>query len=210
MSANPHADKIAALLAFILGAPFAFMMVQGFAEGEVRRKEIPLRAMLGDETYEGFRDLRDGEKMPKAHYLGNNLRAPDFELRDQKGKLWKLSDHRGKTVVMNFRTFTCGPCVEEMPSLEQLALIAESRDDLEVVAVTTDRSWKVVKSLFKPGSKLRVLFDPGKLTVRDKYGTKLYPETWIIDEEGVIRARVDGARDWSSALAIDMIDAASS
>jgi peroxiredoxin len=207
---NPHADKIAALLAFLLGAPFAYMMVQGFAEGEVRRKEIPLRAMLGDSTYEGFRDLEAGEKMPPEHYLGNNLLAPDFELRDQHGKLWKLSDHRGKKVVLNFWTITCGPCVEEMPSIEQLALIAEQRDDLEVVAVSTDRSWKTVKSLFKPGSKLRILFDPGKLTVRDKYGTKLFPETWIIDEQGVIRARVDGARDWSSALAIDMIDAASS
>jgi peroxiredoxin len=207
MSSNPHADKIAALLAFLLGAPFAFMMVQGFAEGEVRRKEIPLRAMLGDEIFEAF---RDGDPMPKEHYLGNHLLAPDFELHDQNGKPWKLSEHRGKTVVMNFWTITCGPCVEEMPSLEQLAVIAESRDDLEVVAVTTDRSWKAVKSLFKPGSKLRVLFDPGKLTVRDKYGTKLFPETWVIDEKGVIRARIDGARDWSSALAIDMIDAASS
>src|SRR5262245_31919385 len=128
MSANPHADKIAALLAFLLGAPFAFMMVQGFAEGEVRRKEIPLRAMLGDDVFEAF---RDGDAMPKAHYLGNNLLAPDFELRDQHGKLWKLSEHRGKTVVMNFWTITCGPCVEEMPSLEQLAVIAEARDDLE-------------------------------------------------------------------------------
>jgi peroxiredoxin len=206
MSSNPHADKIAALLAFLVGAPFAFMMVQGFAEGETRRREIPLRAILGDDTFETF---RDGETA-KSHYLGNSLRAPDFELRDQHGKLWKLSDHRGKTVVMNFWTITCGPCVEEMPSLEQLALIAESRDDLEVVAITTDRSWKVVKNLFKPGSKLKVLFDPGKRVVRDMFGTRLYPETWVIDDEGVVRARVDGARDWSSALAIDMIDAASS
>jgi peroxiredoxin len=206
MSSNSHADKIAALLAFLVGAPFAFMMVQGFAEGETRRREIPIRAILGDDTFEAF---RDGET-PKSHYLGNSLRAPDFELRDQHGKPWKLSDHRGKTVVMNFWTITCGPCVEEMPSLEQLALIAESRDDLEVVAITTDRSWKVVKNLFKPGSKLKVLFDPGKRVVRDLFGTRLYPETWVIDEHGVVRARVDGARAWDSALALDMIDAASS
>src|SRR4051794_30169101 len=104
MSQNAHADKIAALLAFIVGAPFAFMMVKGFAEGELRRKEIPLRAMLGDDVYEGF---RDGET-PKSNYYGNDRLAPDFTLTDQFGKPWKLSEHRGKTVVMNFWTMTCG------------------------------------------------------------------------------------------------------
>ena len=43
------------LLAFVLGAPFAFMMVRGFAEGEARRKEVPLRAMLGDKVFDAFK-----------------------------------------------------------------------------------------------------------------------------------------------------------
>lgn len=196
-----HADKVAALLAFILGAPFAFMMVRSFAEGEARRHEVPLRAMLGDEAFESF---RDGET-PQSHYLGNELLAPDFSLPDQQGKPWSLRQQRGKTVVMNFWTMTCQPCIEEMPSFEQLALIAEERDDLEVVAVSTDRNWEAVQSLFKPGSKLKVLFDPEKKVVRELFGTRLYPETWVIDPRGVVRARVDGARDWSSPLALDMI-----
>jgi peroxiredoxin len=203
---RPSADKIAALLAFLIGAPFAFMMVRGFAEGETRRKEIPLRAMLGDETFEGF---RDGDK-PKSHYYGNDRLAPDFTLTDQHGKPWKLSDQRGKTVVMNFWTITCGPCVEEMPSLEMLALVAAERDDIVVVSVTTDKSWDDVRSLFKPESKLKVLFDPTRSIVRDKFGTKLYPETWVIDGDGVIRLRIDGARDWSAPLAINMIESLSS
>jgi peroxiredoxin len=196
-----QADKIAAFLAFLLGAPFAFMMVRGFAEGEVRRREIPLRAMLGDDAFEAF---RDGET-PKLHYYGNDRLAPDFTLNDANGKPWKLSDHRGKTVVMNFWTITCGPCVEEMPSFEQLAMVAAERDDLEVVAVTTDKAWADVKSLFKPGSKLKVLFDPTKSVVREKYGTRLFPETWVIDPDGVIRVRVDGQRDWSAPVVLDMI-----
>ena len=196
-----HADKIAALLAFILGAPFAFMLVRGFAEGEARRHEVPLRAMLGDSAYETF---VDGD-MPKSHYLGNELTAPDFTLPDQTGQPWSLKEHRGKTVVLNFWTMTCKPCIEEMPSLEQLALIAEDRDDLEVVAVSTDRNWSAVQGLFKPGSKLKVLFDPEKKVVRDLFGTRLYPETWVVDPDGVIRIRIDGGRDWSSPVALDMI-----
>jgi peroxiredoxin len=206
MSTMAQADKIAAFLAFLLGAPFAFMMVRGFAEGEVRRREIPLRAMLGDEAFEAF---REGEQS-KLHYYGNDRLAPDFTLNDANGKPWKLSDHRGKTVVMNFWTVTCQPCVEEMPSFEQLAMVAAERDDLEVVAVTTDKAWADVKSLFKPGSKLKVLFDPTKSIVREKYGTRLFPETWVIDPDGVIRVRVDGQRDWSSPVVLDMIQSINS
>ncbi len=201
-SARNHADKVAAVIVFVLAAPFAFMMVQSFAEGEARRREVPLRAMLGDQIYEAF---RDGEK-PSHHYYGNDKLAPDFTLRDAQGKAWRLADHRGKTVVLNFWTMTCKPCVEEMPSFEQLALVAAERDDLEVVAISTDAGWAEVAPLFKPDSKLKVLFDPNKAVVRDKFGTRLYPETWVIDPQGVIRVRIDGARDWSAPIALEMIE----
>lgn len=199
---NANAEKIAAVLAFVLGAPFAFMMVRGFAEGETRRREVPIRAMLGDDAFEAF---RDGE-LPKSHYFGNDKLAPDFTLKDQNGNDWNLKAHRGKTVVLNFWTMTCQPCIEEMPSLEQLALVAAERDDLEVVAISTDKTWNEVSGLFKPGSKLKVLLDADKAIVKEKFGTRLYPETWVIDPEGVIRLRIDGARDWSAPVAIEMLE----
>jgi peroxiredoxin len=199
MNSNP--EKLAAVVAFVLGAPFAFMMVRSFAEGEVRRRETPLRAMLGDDTYESF---RDGE-MAKHHYMGDDKLAPDFTLKDKDGKPWRLKDQRGKTVVMNFWTMTCKPCLEEMPSLEQLALVAKERGDMEVVAISTDKGWHEVQGLFKGDSRLKILFDPDKSVVRGKFGTRLYPETWVIDPEGVIRVRIDGGRDWSAPIAIEMI-----
>jgi hypothetical protein len=51
-----------------------------------------------------------------------------------------------------------------------------------------------------------VLFDPESEIVGDKFGTKLFPETWIIDPDGIIRARFDGARDWTDALAVDIAE----
>jgi len=201
MSGNP--EKLAAVVAFVLGAPFAFMMVRSFAEGEARRRETPLRAMLGDETFESF---REGETA-KHNYFGDDKLAPDFTLKDKNGKPWRLKEQRGKTVVMNFWTMTCKPCLEEMPSLEQLALVAKERGDLEVVAISTDKGWHEVQGLFKPDSKLKVLFDPDKSVVRGKFGTRLYPETWVIDPDGVIRVRIDGGRDWSAPIAVEMIEA---
>jgi peroxiredoxin len=204
VSASKHQlrELWAGLLILVLGAPFVFVFARAMADAEVRRREGPLRSMLGDRTFES---LSRGEKT-ELHYLGDGLLAPDFTLMDQTGKPWRLKDQRGKVVVMNFWTVTCQPCVEEMPSLITLADIAKKRGDIEVVAVTTDKDWSKVASLFPPRSKLKVLFDPERKIVREKYGTKLFPETWIIDPEGVIRMRVDAARDWGSALSLGAIE----
>ena len=52
-----------------------------------------------------------------------------------------------------------------------------------------------------------VLFDPdGEKVVMGKYGTHLFPETWLIDKRGVIRARFDGGRDWANAAVVELLD----
>ncbi|MDD9940002.1 MAG: TlpA disulfide reductase family protein [Myxococcales bacterium] len=198
----PYREWIPALIAAVVGAPFVFVFAQAMADAELRRFENPMRAFIGDRLFER---LAAGEKT-EQHYYGANLSAPDFTLKDKDGKTWRLSDARGKVVVMNFWTITCQPCVKEMPSLVALAKAARQRGDVEVIAVTTDNNWEEVKAIFPPASELRVLFDPKREVVRDKYGTRLFPETWIIDREGVIRLRVDGQREWSEPLALEVID----
>lgn len=199
--ASGIAELVPAIVAAVIGVPLVFTFTQAMADGELRRRESPVRAMLGDRAFE---QLKAGEATTQ-HYFGNSLGAPDFTLKDQNGTPWKLSDHRGKVVVMNFWTITCQPCVEEMPSLVALANQAATRDDIELVAVTTDKSWDEVKAIFPPQSKLKVLFDPDRSIVKDKYGTRLFPETWVIDRKGVVRLRVDGAREWNEPLALETI-----
>jgi peroxiredoxin len=201
-SNTPTRELWAGLLVLCLGAPFVFVFARAMADAEVRRREGPLRAMVGDEAFEA---LTHGVKT-ELHYLGDGLLAPDFTLQDKDGKPWRLRDHRGKLVVMNFWTVTCQPCVEEMPSLVTLADIAQKRTDIEVVTVSTDKDWNTVAAIFPPRSRLKVLFDPERKVVRDKFGTKLFPETWIIDADGVIRMRVDAGRDWGSALTIGALE----
>jgi peroxiredoxin len=198
----PNRELWAGLLVLCLGAPFVFVFARAMADAEVHRREGPLRAMVGDEAFEA---LTRGEKT-ELHYLGDGLTAPDFTLPDKDGKPWRLRDHRGKLIVMNFWTVTCQPCVEEMPSLVTLADIARKRTDIEVVAISTDKDWNAVGAIFPPRSNLKVLFDPERKIVHDKFGTRLFPETWIIDADGVIRMRVDAARDWGSALTIGAIE----
>jgi hypothetical protein len=51
-----------------------------------------------------------------------------------------------------------------------------------------------------------VLFDPDMEVVGDIFGTSLFPETWLIDRDNVIRARFDGARNWSGAMALEVME----
>ncbi len=144
-------------------------------------------------------------------YAGRNRMAPDFELKDSEGKPMRLADYRGKTVLLNFWTKTCQPCLKEMPSLQELGKILAKRDDIVLIAVSTDEgpesideTLKVVLENEKPS--FRIAFDPDLDVVREKFGTKLFPETWIIDPQGFIRARFDGERNWTAPFALEVAE----
>lgn len=131
--------------------------------------------------------------------------APDFELRDRQGRMHTLRELRGKAVVLNFWSVDCPPCVEEMPSLRRLSEISRAHENFAVVTVSVDASWDAVSRLFPEGDQTLVLFDPQRTVVTERYGTSMFPETYFIDAEGNIRARFDGARNWSSRAVIEAL-----
>jgi peroxiredoxin len=145
-------------------------------------------------------------------YAGRNRTVPDFELADLEGKKVKLSSFfaKGKPVVLNFWTKTCKPCLEEMPSLAALAQIVK-KDGIQVVTISTDEGPEAVRDhlqvvLEGKAPPFEVLFDPDAEIVSGKFGTSLFPETWIVDGDRVIRARIDGARDWTSPFALELLE----
>jgi peroxiredoxin len=146
----------------------------------------------------------------RPNYAGYERKAPDFTLKDVKGHDVSLSSYRGKVVVLNFWTKTCGPCMEEMPEIADLARILKEKSDVAVLTVSTDDTAQeasdTLKALLKEEAPFQVLIDPDAKNVTGKYGTTLYPETWIIDKNGVIRARFDGAREWSNATVVQLVD----
>ena len=132
--------------------------------------------------------------------------APDFALPDREGDQQRLRDHRGEPVVLNFWSIDCPPCVQEMPSLVELDRFARRRGGFSVITVSVDASWEAVSQLFPQGTDLTVLFDPERAVVQQLYGTERYPETFFIDAEGNIRARFDGARDWSNPAVLQALE----
>jgi peroxiredoxin len=128
--------------------------------------------------------------------MAADRRAPAFSLKDLHGATVTLDSLRGKVVVLNFWTKTCGPCLEEMPDLAELAKIVRDRPDVAVIAVSVDQGPEDVKATLQTALRepptFDILFDPDSDIVGGKYGTILFPETWFIDKRGVIRARFDG------------------
>jgi peroxiredoxin len=180
-------------LAFVAcAAVLVYSFVNVAREGETRRQCSPTCLVHPD-------------------YAGADRRAPDFTLKGMKGEPVTLSSFKGKVVVLNFWTKTCGPCLEEMPELAELTKILKSRDDVVVLAVSTDEGPDAVRDTLK--SVLRdetppftVLFDPENDVVMGKFGTHLFPETWVIDKRGVIRARFDGQRRWTDPTFVELVD----
>jgi hypothetical protein len=103
-----------------------------------------------------------------------------------------------------------------MPSLATLGKALAPHPDVVLLTITTDESAEdareTLKSVLGGNGSLpfEVLIDSESEVVREKYGTRLFPETWFIDQRGVIRARFDGPRAWDSALPVDVAKSLSS
>ncbi|WP_394844432.1 TlpA family protein disulfide reductase [Pendulispora brunnea] len=183
----------AAYVGFVLAAGvLVYSFVSVAREGETRRRCAPM-CLLHPE------------------YAATNRRAPDFSLKDMKGETVSLSQFRGKTVVLNFWTKTCGPCLEELPSIADLTKILRERsNDVVVLTVSVDQGpadvEDTLKAVLHDPPPFPILFDPDNEIVAGKYGTNLFPETWVIDPRGIIRARFDGKRNWSSSAVVELVD----
>jgi peroxiredoxin len=120
--------------------------------------------------------------------------APDFTLKDVvNGKEYTLSKFRGKVVLVNFFTFLCGPCREEMPQLSQLDQELKSQG-FQTLGIGLASSTDQLRSLTeKLGLKYPVL--AGTDQVSKAYGkVEFVPMTFIIDRQGNIAHKILGAR----------------
>jgi cytochrome c biogenesis protein CcmG, thiol:disulfide interchange protein DsbE len=120
--------------------------------------------------------------------------APDFTVADGITSI-HLASYRGKVVLLNFWWSECGPCIEELPSLEQL-----HHDDprLAILAVSIDEDQdSYTRFLVRRHVDLITVRDPAQSAAK-LFNTDMWPETYVIDRQGVIRRKFVGATDWSS------------
>lgn len=143
----------------------------------------------------------------KFEPVGEGAEALEFTLPDLNGKQVSLKDYRGKVVFLNFWATWCKPCGEEMPSMQKLYVTLQAQGyPFEILAVSVDKDGAQVVSEFARQNNLTfpILLDSsGK--IKESYKTTGVPETFIIDQNGVIAEKVWGPRDWADPNSLAMI-----
>jgi thiol-disulfide isomerase/thioredoxin len=155
---------------------------------------------------EGEADMPDRTKLGEFVPSAQPFPAPEVSLVDPTGQTVELSQLRGKTVLVNLWATWCEPCLREMPSLERL----QSRlgDRIAVLAVSEDRGGNKTVEPFigKLGLKsVKIYIDP-KSEVGQAFGARGLPTSFLIDREGKVRGRVEGAAEWDSPKILGVLE----
>lgn len=169
----------------ILGVLLLGILVFGVAYniGEKQRNTKEITKQLAENTVKQISPdemVETGPKVGKA--------APDFELTTLTGETVKLSDLRGKKVIVNFWATWCGPCREEVPALEKF--YQEYKDkNLEVLAVNLTKDELKEENVKEFAETFDMSF-PVPLdkagTVGEQYQIYYVPTSYFINEEGII------------------------
>ncbi|VAX10523.1 Thiol:disulfide oxidoreductase related to ResA [hydrothermal vent metagenome] len=134
------------------------------------------------------------------------LSAPAFDLPGLQSASIRLSDFKGKLVLLNFWASFCAPCRKEMPALENIWQHYREQG-LVVLALSADRdNLKEVGRFIKEGGySFPVLLDT-EGEARAKYEIRALPTSYLIGRDGKFIGRIIGERDWASNEGYKLIE----
>jgi thiol-disulfide isomerase/thioredoxin len=166
---------------------------------------LPLILAAGGQAAEDkpaeLESVRLGEFIPASPPLP----APAISFVDLTGNTVSLSEFAGKIVLVNLWATWCEPCLREMPSLARLQL--RLGDTITVVAVSEDRggSKTVEPFIDKLGLKsIKIYLDP-KSTAGRAFQVQGLPTTFLIDRQGRVLGKVEGAAEWDSPKLLNIL-----
>jgi peroxiredoxin len=137
--------------------------------------------------------------------LGRGKAAPPFDLKDLSGKPIHLDDYRGRITLVNFWATWCPPCVEEIPSMNQLARRYDERE-FSVVSIDFREPEQDIREFAKEVPvEFPVLLDSdGRVSWAWKVFS--FPSSFIVDRSGRIRYSANRAIDWNTPTVWAVID----
>ena len=132
-------------------------------------------------------------------------RAEDFSLNTPGSGKFRLFDHHGQVVLINFWATWCPPCLEEMPAMERL--YRQHRDGgFTLVAVSVDADSKLVAPFLTARKfSFPVALDPS-MNMANTYGVRALPSSFIVARDGTLAALAIGPRHWDSDAAHSLIE----
>jgi len=133
------------------------------------------------------------------------MAAPDFSLASLDGKPSRLSDYRGKVVLLHFWATWCVPCRSEMPVIQRLGR-SHSGQGLELLCVNVDRGNRdgIRKFMLDINLQFQTLLDPDG-NVRNHYEVRALPTSYLVGRNGKTIGRIIGERKWDGPEAKALI-----
>jgi thiol-disulfide isomerase/thioredoxin len=144
-------------------------------------------------------------KTPGEVEVGSVLR--EAVMRGLNGPDRKLSEFRGKPLVINVWASWCPPCLQEMASLERLAW-SEAGQKFTVIGISTDDYPEAAKARLRKNSATLNHYIDKNLELENMLGADHLPLTLLVDAKGRVLSKTTGAREWDSAESIAMINKA--
>jgi thiol-disulfide isomerase/thioredoxin len=140
-------------------------------------------------------ELRIGETVREATLQGLN------------GPARKLSEFRGRPLIINLWASWCDPCRAEMASLDRLAWLEPVRH-LSIIGISTDDDPARAKEWLQASNATINQFIDTRLQMENMLGASRIPLTVLVDSDGRLVDRIYGARDWDSPESLQLIRSA--
>lgn len=161
----------------------------------------------------GFFAFQDSFAPPKGtistHKPALAKTVSNASFTDIKGNSYTLHEYKGRIIVLNFWATWCPPCIIEFPQLLELA--NREQDNITLITLSVDDNpadiIKFLNTLSAENQAHLTLgnviigLDTDKSISKNLFGTTMYPETFIIDKDLIIKHKIEGITDW---LGIDI------
>ena len=141
-------------------------------------------------------------KTPGELQIGESLR--DATLQGLNGSPRKLSEFRGKPLIINMWASWCGPCRAEMASLERLAWL-DPAGQFTVIGISTDDYPEQAMTLLRKSNATISQFIDSKLQMENMLGATRLPLTVLIDADGRVLDKIYGAKAWDDPESLRLI-----
>ena len=129
---------------------------------------------------------------------------PALEIRDLDGRLHRLADYRGRVVLINFWATWCGPCRDEMPSIQRLKEKLAGRP-FTVLAVNLDEpESRIRKFLSEMKVDFTILLDTDRMVAR-AWDARILPASFLVGPGGRIHYSLVGEFEWDHELVVDRV-----
>lgn len=138
------------------------------------------------------------------HPVKDQPQAPSFELKDIDGNVHRLSDYRGKVVIVNFWATWCPPCRFELPSMEKLWQ-ATQNDGVILLAINLGEDEDTIFTFTSDYAVSFPLLMDRDSSVTKKYSVLGIPTSFVIGPRGRIIYRAVGTREWDDKQIIDKL-----